>query len=174
MPKNHLTLNSSWLNTPLGDMLAIANEQALYLLEFIDRRNIKREIEQLAIKTNSIITPERTHPINSIEQELALYFAGSLKEFKTPVHLLGSPFQQTVWHTLITIPYGTTISYTQEATIIDKPSACRAVANANGANQLAIIIPCHRVINSNGNLGGYGAGITRKQWLLDHERKNAL
>jgi AraC family transcriptional regulator of adaptative response/methylated-DNA-[protein]-cysteine methyltransferase len=133
---------------------------------------LERALKQLPIKTKTTIVPGRTKHIDSIENELALYFAGSLKEFKTPVHLLGSSFQQNVWRTLTTIPYGHTASYSQEAIAIGKPSACRAVANANGANQLAIIIPCHRIINNNGKLGGYGAGIMRKQWLLDHEKKN--
>ena len=174
MPNKQLILKSTWLSTPLGPMLAIADEHALYLLEFAERRNLERELKQLPIKSGAIIIPGRTRHIDSIEQELALYFAGTLKKFKTPVHLLGSPFQQNVWHTLMTIPYGHTASYAQEAITMGKPSASRAVANANGANQLAIIIPCHRIINSNGNLGGYGGGIARKQWLLNHEKKNIL
>ena len=93
---NKHILRSCWLNTPLGLMLAIANEQALYLLEFIDRCGLQREIEQLKIKTQSTIIAGRTQHIDSIEHELTLYFAGSLKEFNTPVHLVGSPFQQMV------------------------------------------------------------------------------
>jgi AraC family transcriptional regulator, regulatory protein of adaptative response / methylated-DNA-[protein]-cysteine methyltransferase len=174
MSNTPLILKSSWLTTPLGPMLAIADEHALYLLEFAERRNLERELKQLPIKSNATIIPGRTKQIDSIEQELALYFAGSLKEFKTPVQLLGSPFQNNVWRTLTTVPYGHTVSYAQEATALGKPSASRAVANANGANQLAIIIPCHRIINTNGNLGGYGGGIARKQWLLNHEKKNIL
>jgi AraC family transcriptional regulator, regulatory protein of adaptative response / methylated-DNA-[protein]-cysteine methyltransferase len=169
---HHNILQFSLLDTPIGTMLAIANEQALYVLEFVDQCDVEHKIEKFKIKTKSAIIPGRTCHIDSIEQELALYFAGRLKEFKTPVHLVGSPFQQNVWNSLLTIPYGTTISYAQEARAIGKPSAHRAVANANGANQLTIIIPCHRIIQSNGNLGGYGAGIARKQWLLDHEKKN--
>ena len=169
---HHNVLQFSLLDTPLGTMLAIASQQALYVLEFVDRRDLERKIEQLKIKTKSAIIPGRTCHIDSIEQELTLYFAGCLKRFKTPVHFVGSPFQQNVWNSLLTIPYGTTISYAQEARAIGKLSAHRAVANANGANQLAIIIPCHRIIQSNGSLGGYGAGIARKQWLLDHEKKN--
>jgi len=172
MKNNHHTiLQFSLLDTPLGTMLAVANEQALYVLDFVDRHNLEHTIEQLKIKTKSAIIPGRARHIDSIEQELALYFAGCLKEFKTPVHLAGSLFQQNVWNSLICIPYGTTISYAQEARMIGKPSAHRAVANANGANQLVIIIPCHRIIRSDGNLGGYGAGITRKQWLLNHEKR---
>lgn len=169
---NHKTLlRSSLITTPLGSMLAIANDHALYLLEFANRRDIESKIEKFKITAQATITPGRTQPIDSIEQELNAYFAKSLKKFKTPVHLLGSPFQQQVWRTLMTIPYGQTISYSQQADMLNKPSAHRAVANANGANQLAIIIPCHRVIRTNGNLGGYGAGIAHKQWLIDHEKK---
>lgn len=174
MTNTPLILKSSWLTTPLGPMLAIADEHALYLLEFAERRNLEHELKQLPIKSNATIVPGRTKQIDSIEQELTLYFAGSLKEFKTPVQFLGSPFQNNVWRTLTTVPYGHTVSYAQEATALGKPSASRAVANANGANQLAIIIPCHRIINTNGNLGGYGGGIARKQWLLNHEKKNIL
>jgi len=173
MKNNHYTiLQFSLLDTPLGSMLAIANEQALYVLDFVDQHNLERTIEQLKVKTKSNIIPGRTCHIDSIEQKLALYFTGRLKEFKTPVHLAGSSFQHNVWNSLLTVPYGTTISYAQEACMIGKPSAHRAVANANGANQLIIIIPCHRIIRSDGNLGGYGAGIARKQWLLNHEKKN--
>ena len=83
---------------------------------------------------------------------------------------MGSPFQQQVWLALQTIPHGQTCSYQELAVQIGRPSSCRAVANANGANQIAIVIPCHRVINTGGALGGYGGGVSRKQWLLSHEK----
>ncbi|MEI8365940.1 MAG: methylated-DNA--[protein]-cysteine S-methyltransferase [Parachlamydiaceae bacterium] len=164
-------LKASWLDSPLGPMLAIANEEALYLLEFVERRGLEREIERLRERTKSAIIPGCTPPIKSIENELELYFKGKLTEFKTPVFLLGSPFQKRVWEELNKIPYGQTRSYAEIAITIGKPTAFRAVAQANGANQLAIIIPCHRVINSNGELGGYGGGVTRKQWMLKLEKK---
>jgi AraC family transcriptional regulator of adaptative response/methylated-DNA-[protein]-cysteine methyltransferase len=166
-------LKASWLDTPLGPMLAIANEDALYLLEFVDRRGLEKEIEHLRRKTKSAIVPGHTQTISMIEKELELYFKGSLKEFKTPLFLLGSPFQKHVWDELIKIPPGETRSYAALAKTIGRPTAYRAVAQANGANQLAIIIPCHRVINTNGELGGYGGGLSRKNWLINHER-NAL
>lgn len=163
-------LKASWLDTPLGPMIAIANEEALYLLEFVDRRGLEREIERLRQKTKSAIIPGYTTPICSIERELNLYFKGELKEFKTPLFLLGSPFQKNVWAELVKIPPGETKSYSEIAIAIGKPTAFRAVAQANGANQLAIIIPCHRVINTNGELGGYAGGLTRKKWLINHEK----
>ena len=167
-------LKASWLDTPLGPMVAIASDDALYLLEFVDRRGLEREVERLRQRTKSAIIPGTTAPIVSIEQELNDWFDGRLRVFKTPLYLMGSPFQQSVWEALCRIPYGETRSYLEQASAIKKPSACRAVANANGANQLAIVIPCHRVINSNGELGGYGSGIARKQWLIDHEKQHLL
>ncbi|OJW51112.1 MAG: bifunctional transcriptional activator/DNA repair enzyme protein Ada [Alphaproteobacteria bacterium 41-28] len=164
-------LKAAWLDTRLGPMIAIADERELYLLEFVDRRGLEREVERLRKKTKSTILPGITEPIHSIERELNQYFDGKLEEFKTPLFLLGSPFQKRVWEELQKIPFGETRSYSDIAAAIGKPSAFRAVANANGANQLAIIIPCHRVINTNGDLGGYGGGITRKKWLINHEKR---
>ena len=164
-------LKASWLDTPLGPMVAIADEKALYLVEFVDRRGLEREIERLRQKTKSAIIPGETQPIQSIENELKHYFKGELQEFKTPVFLQGSLFQKNVWEELRQIPYGKTCSYSNIAVAIGKPSACRAVAGANGANQFAIIIPCHRVINSDGSLSGYGGGVARKQWLINHEKQ---
>ncbi len=166
------TLKASWIDTKLGPMIAIADEAALYLLEFACRRGLEREVERLRIKTKAAIIPGITDPINSITLELESYFEGKLKEFNTPIHLLGSPFQKLVWDELMRIPYGQTRSYIAQSKAIGKATAYRAVANANGANQLAIVIPCHRIINSNGDLGGYGGGITRKQWLIEHEKSN--
>jgi AraC family transcriptional regulator of adaptative response/methylated-DNA-[protein]-cysteine methyltransferase len=170
---HHNVLKASWLDSPLGPMLAIADDEALYLLEFVERRGLEREIERLRIKTKSAIIPGITDPIKSIEIQLKLYFEGKLKNFKTPILLMGSPFQKLVWEELMRIPFGTTRSYGDQAAAISKPTAYRAVANANGANQLAIIIPCHRIINTNGELGGYGGGISRKKWLINHEKQKA-
>lgn len=164
-------LKVSWIDTQIGPMIAIADENSLYLLEFVDRRGLEREVERLRQKTKSAIIPGHTKPIKSIEDELKQYFIGELTEFKTPLCLLGSPFQKRVWEELGKIPPGKTCSYTELAKAIGKPSAYRAVAQANGANQLAIIIPCHRVINANGELGGYGGGVTRKKWLINHEKQ---
>lgn len=165
-------LKASWLDTPLGPMVAVSDEIGLYLLEFVDRRGLEREVECLRLKTKLAIIPGKTEPIRLIENELTQYLKGTLQEFKTPLLLLGSPFQKQVWDELKKIPFGETRSYSQIALAISRPCAFRAVAQANGANQVAIVIPCHRVINANGDLGGYGGGIARKKWLLDHERRN--
>ncbi|HZG88435.1 trifunctional transcriptional activator/DNA repair protein Ada/methylated-DNA--[protein]-cysteine S-methyltransferase [Paenibacillus sp.] len=171
--KDGTVLKASWIDTPLGPMLAVADEQALVLLEFVDRRGLEREVERLRLRTKSAVVPGDAAPIRSIERELAQYFEGSLTEFRTPLRPIGTPFQQSVWEQLLRIPPGETRSYLEIAAAIGKPSACRAVAQANGANQLAIVIPCHRVINASGELGGYGGGVARKEWLLRHERRGA-
>jgi AraC family transcriptional regulator of adaptative response/methylated-DNA-[protein]-cysteine methyltransferase len=167
--KNNI-LKASWLDTPLGPMIAISDENLLYLLEFVDRRGLEREVERLRQKTKSAIIPGHTKIIEGIKTELDLYFNKKLTEFKTPLFLMGSDFQKRVWKKLQKIPHGKTCSYLELAKTVGNPAACRAVARANGTNQLAIIIPCHRVINTSGELGGYGGGISRKQWLIDHEK----
>lgn len=173
--KNKKILHQALLDTLLGPMIAIADDIALYLLEFANRTGLDNEIARLTQQTNAIIIISgKTQPINMIETELNAYFDGTLTEFKTPVCLLGSDFQKSVWHELQKIPMGHTKSYAQIAAAIGRPSACRAVARANSTNQLPIIIPCHRVINTNNKLGGYSGGVARKQWLIDHEKKRVL
>jgi AraC family transcriptional regulator of adaptative response/methylated-DNA-[protein]-cysteine methyltransferase len=162
-------LKAAWLDTVLGPMLVIADDTHLYLLEFITRRGLEKEVKKLRA-CGFAIMPGNTPPIDSIKQELQAYFSGTLTQFQTPYRVFGSPFQQKVWQILCTIPYGETQSYRDQAVSLGNPKAFRAVANANGANQLAIIIPCHRIIASDGTLGGYGGGLAVKQWLLEHEK----
>ncbi|MBX9976810.1 MAG: methylated-DNA--[protein]-cysteine S-methyltransferase, partial [Alphaproteobacteria bacterium] len=170
--QHRILLKAAWLDSPLGPMLAIADETALYLLEFVGRRGLEREIERLRTRLKAAIIPgETSPPLISIKEELATYFKGALRTFKTPLFLLGSSFQKSVWEELLRIPYGETRSYLDQAKAMGKPSSCRAVANANGANQIAIVIPCHRIITSSGQLGGYGGGVPRKKWLIEHEKK---
>lgn len=163
-------LYCTWLETLLGSMLAIADEESLLLLEFVDRKGLENEIKRLRTRLNASILPEKVAVLQQIEEELNQYFKGDLTEFTTPIRYLGSDFQQNVWNELRRIPVGHTVSYKELAVNINHPSACRAVARANGANQLSILVPCHRVINSNGEWGGYGGGIARKKWLINHEK----
>lgn len=162
---------AAWLDTAAGSMLAIADEEALYLLEFAGRHGLKQEVERLRQKTKSTIVLGYTQPIRSIERELNQYFEKKLRKFNTAIFFLGSPFQKQVWEELQKTPLGETRSYSDIAVAIGRPSACRAVAQATGANQLAIVIPCHRVIHANGKLGGYAGGITCKKWLIAHEKE---
>ncbi len=163
-------LKASLLDTPIGSMVAIGDDKALYLLEFVERKSLVHQIERLKKKTNLSITPGSSHSLVSIESELKLFFSGQLKEFKTPTLCVGSPFQMRVWEDLKKIPFGRTCSYAELALSVGNKKACRAVAKANSTNKLAIIIPCHRVINSNGKLGGYAGGISRKEWLIRYEK----
>jgi len=167
---NCIVLKAAWLDTKLGPMIAIADEQGLYLLEFVDRRGLENEIKRLRKKLKAAIIPGETGIIVQIETEIINYFDGKEIIFRTPIHLIGSSFQKSVWKKLQRIPPGETRSYLEVAKSIHAPTACRAVARANGSNPLAIIVPCHRVINSNGEIGGYGGGVARKQWLLEHEK----
>ncbi len=150
-------------------MLVIADARAIYLLDFVDSKGFKRKLDRLQLIAKSAITVSTSPVIESIKVELAAYFKGELTEFKTPLTLMGSDFQKQTWQSLKAIPFGETRSYTCQARSIGKPLACRAVANANGANPIAIVLPCHRVMRANGRLGGYGGGIARKKWLIDHE-----
>jgi AraC family transcriptional regulator of adaptative response/methylated-DNA-[protein]-cysteine methyltransferase len=169
--KDSRVLEAAWIDTPLGAVIAIADETALLVLDFVDRRGLEKEIERLQRKTRAAIVPGRNHVIECIEAEMAGYFDGSLTEFTTPLAFTGTDFQQGVWEELRRIPYGETRSYSQLAASIGNPAAVRAAARANGANPLVIVVPCHRVIGADGNLTGYGGGLSRKQWLLNHEAR---
>lgn len=167
---NTTPLHAEWIDTPLGPMVAIADDNALYLLEFTDRRGLEREVERLRQRLKRPIVPGRTPVTDAIEDDLAAYFRDPRHPFSTPVRYPGSAFQTTVWTLLKTIPCGATWTYAHLALMAGNPNSARAVGRANGANQLALIIPCHRVICKNGDLGGYGGTTARKRWLLDHEQ----
>lgn len=171
--KHQKVLKAEWVDTPLGTMIAVVDEVSLHLLEFTDRQGLEREIETMRLKEKAVIIPGRTTITDCLENELEAYFEGGLKTFITPLKFYGSDFQHSVLTTLQSIPYGQTWSYSQQAQSLDKPNAVRAIARANGMNQLAIIIPCHRVIGSDGRLTGYSGGLARKEWLLKHEIKHA-
>lgn len=158
------------IETPLGAMITCANENGICMLEFSDRKSLSKEFEDISkyFKAN-IIQGENPH-FKTLETELAEYFEGKRLDFTVPLAPVGTDFQKKVWEILRTIPYGTTRSYQQQADILGNPKAVRAVANANGLNKISIIIPCHRVIGTNGTLTGYGGGIWRKQKLLELEK----
>lgn len=160
-----------WIDTPMGRMIVIADDEALYLLEFTNRKNMKRQFDRLRKVQSRAILPGRTPITDQIESELQAYFAGGLADFDTPLATSGTDFQRETWKALQKIPYGETRSYAQLAEMIDRPAAIRAVASANANNGLALIIPCHRVISKDGSLGGYAGGLDRKRQLLDLESK---
>lgn len=171
--KQEKTIYAAWVDTPLGPMVALGDERYLHFLRFSKRQNLENEIESLRSEKKVNIFPGKTKPLLSIEKELKSYFEGTLHTFKTPLFLDGTPFQKNAWEALLAIPYGQTRSYLEQAAFVGNPHAYRAVANANGSNQIVIVLPCHRIINHNGKLGGYGEGLDRKKWLLEHEKNYA-
>lgn len=166
-------LRADFIETPIGPMIAIADDHALHILEFLERKALATEVRKLRKATGSAIAPGRAGPIDRIEAELAAYFAGKSSIFETRLAPLGTPFERHVWDALREIPAGSTATYSGLAVGMGKPAAMRAVGRANGANPIAVVIPCHRVVGAGGELTGYGGGLWRKRWLLDHERRMA-
>lgn len=166
-------LKADWIETDLGPMLAVSDKSALHLLEFAERKALPTELKKLQRLTKGGLGIGRYEPTNRIEAELTRFFAGDSAEFETPLALHGSPFTRSVWRALMEIAPGRTCSYSDVADRLGRPDAVRAVARANGANQIAIVIPCHRVVGADGALTGYGGGLWRKQRLIDLERHYA-
>ena len=163
-------LNSVLVETPIGEMIAIARNDALLFLKFTDSPKFEDEITQLCRRQNAVIKETLTPLLTSIENEVTNYFKGKLCSFTIPLCSYGTEFQQYTWQSISRIPFATTTNYAEQAITIGRKTAFRAVANANRANPIAIIIPCHRIVRSNGDLGGYRGGLDRKKWLLNHEK----
>lgn len=144
----------SYLDTPLGCLEIIANQEALTRVAFVEGSNVGKQSNDIT---------------NAAKAQLGEYFRGKRQRFELPLAPEGTAFQQRVWQTLMSIGFGQTASYHDVAHLIDNPNAVRAVGAANGKNPIAIIIPCHRIIGKNGTLTGYAGGLTRKQWLLNLE-----
>ncbi len=160
------------IETPLGTMLVCATNQGICLLEFTDRKMLETELKSIAKLLNATIIQGNNKHFDTLETQLQEYFNGKRRDFFVPLHTLGTDFQNKVWTALQRIPYGQTKSYKEQAITIGSPESVRAVANANGMNRISILIPCHRVIGSDGQLTGYGGGLWRKKYLLELEEKN--
>lgn len=162
-------LHLAQLPTPLCPMVACASSRGVCLLEFADNRRLERELKELTgLLKATAVSGENRH-LEMLRSQLQDYFTGQLKKFTVPLHTPGTEFQQAAWKVLQDIPYGETRSYKQQAIALGNPKAVRAVAAANGRNRVSIVIPCHRVLGADGSLTGYGGGLDRKKWLLDHE-----
>jgi len=161
---------TGWMESPVGPLLMGATGKGICLLEFTDRRALETQCQTLGKRFNCAIVPGHNEFLDQLQEELSGYFAGQVRQFKVPLIYPGTPFQQAVWDALLKIPFGQTCSYEDVADDIGVPGAQRAVGRANGMNRIAIVIPCHRVVNKGGKLGGYGGGLWRKQFLLDLER----
>ncbi|WP_265499345.1 bifunctional transcriptional activator/DNA repair enzyme AdaA [Paracoccus beibuensis] len=159
-------LRADWIDTPLGGMVVIADDDALHLLEFVDRKALPQGLRRLSALVGGRIGLGRTAVTDQTEAALARFFEGRDGRLDLPLRLVGTPFQARVWQALRDIPAGETRSYAQLAAAIGQPSAVRAVAAANGANRLALVVPCHRVIGSDGSMTGYAGGLWRKERLI--------
>jgi AraC family transcriptional regulator of adaptative response/methylated-DNA-[protein]-cysteine methyltransferase len=156
--------------SPLRPVLAVSSERGICLLEFLDRRAIGTELRELRLRFGIPIVPGSNEHLDRLRTELEKYFGGALRRFEVPLDLGGTPFQRRVWSRLLEIPFGDSVSYSQVAKEVGKLEAVRAVGQANGKNPVAIVVPCHRVVRTDGSLCGYGGGLWRKRWLLQHER----
>ncbi|WP_208353733.1 bifunctional transcriptional activator/DNA repair enzyme AdaA [Pseudaestuariivita rosea] len=164
-------LKADWIETPLGSMVVISDAKAIHLLEFVDRKALPAELKKLAKMCSGRIGFGRYAVVDQLEQQLAAYHAGQSARFTVPLVFHGTGFEKKVWRALCAIPEGETRSYGELARIIGQPTATRAVARANGANQLALVVPCHRVVGADGSLTGYGGGLWRKRQLIEIERQ---
>jgi len=159
------------IETPLGEMITGATDEGVCLLEFSDRRMLNTEYKDLIRLLNTTLEEGENKHLRNLRNQLKEYFEGKRKEFSVSLITPGTEFQQAVWKELLNIPYGSTRSYQEQAVALNRPDSVRAIANANGMNRISIVIPCHRVIGTDGHLTGYGGGLKRKKWLLDHEKK---
>ena len=164
-PVNKGKLNSIVIDSPMGKLTIAATASGIAAIGFGTE-----DFNSLATKLKLTLSNTSTPLLENCVKQLEEYFTGKRRSFSLPMHLVGTEFQQKVWHALMSIPYGETISYKEESQRVGNEKAIRAVAQANGANPLPIVIPCHRVINANGNLGGYSSGVDKKQFLLNLER----
>ncbi|KJZ19996.1 bifunctional transcriptional activator/DNA repair enzyme AdaA [Loktanella sp. S4079] len=165
------TLRATHIPTPMGDMIAVCDESSVHLLEFADRKALPAELNRLRKIAKDDLGVGRYSITDVLAAELNAYFAGKSAVFSVPLTLHGTAFQRQIWHSLRDIPPGQTRSYQQLAQKIGAPNATRAVARANGANQIALIVPCHRIIGADGSLTGYGGGLWRKRQLIDLEKQ---
>ena len=158
------------IDSPVGALIVGATESAVCMLEFVDRASLRARLDSLKRRFAESIEIGSNACLAALRAQLSEYFAGARRTFEVPLSYRGTPFQETVWSALLSIPFGQTWSYLDVAKRIGDPGATRAVGMANGMNPIAILIPCHRVVNAGGELGGYGGGAWRKRALLDLEK----
>ena len=168
--KDQRIIDLKRIETPIGTMYAAAVAAGICMLEFTDRKMLETEFKDLAKSLNATIVQGENPHFKTLEKELTEYFAGNRTEFTVPLSPVGTEFQKSVWKVLLKIPYGEIWNYKKQSEVLGDVKKVRAVANANGMNKISILIPCHRVIGSNGTLTGYGGGIWRKQKLLELEK----
>lgn len=171
-------LASAHIPTPIGPIVAVVGDSGIAVCDFEDRAGLSAAVDRARVRLASVSRPANVshsdHPLlNQLQDELAEYFAGRRQTFDVPLAVGGTAFQLLAWNYLRQIPFGQTRTYGRQAVDVGSPKAVRAVGRANGSNFLSILIPCHRVVAGDGNLTGYGGGLSRKRWLLDHEQRVA-
>lgn len=163
--------NFAEIETPIGTMKAFSGNKGIFALDFCESKNLNSIITHLSESPDSGMTEKWDENLIQLKKELAEYFSGVRKEFGIRLSFSGTDFQKRVWSELMKIPYGETRTYSQQASALNDIKALRAVASANGKNKIAILVPCHRVLGSDGSLTGYAGGLWRKKFLLELESK---
>ena len=169
--KHRNIINVLRFSSPIGRLIACATEKGLCFLGFNGQKYSEKHFTDIQKQFNAMLLPGKNTHLTQTKKQISEYFAGTRKFFSVALDVVGTDFRKKVWNELLTIPYGKTMSYKEQALAMNNVKAIRAVASANGANKISIIIPCHRVIGSNGSLTGYAGGLHRKSWLLDFEKK---
>lgn len=159
------------METPIGKMIVGSTDKGCCLLEFHDRGGEEKIGLAIEKRYRKDIVAGKCKTNDMVITQMSAYFAGTRTEFDLPLDIVGTPFEKSIWQELLVTPFGKTRSYGEVGAAVGNPQASRAVGRANGANRISIIVPCHRIIEANGNLRGYGGGLWRKRWLLDHEQK---
>lgn len=169
--RRRLALHVTQVPSPLGPIMVAGDEEAVYLIEFWDRRMLETQFQVLERRLNAVFFPGTNAPLRQMARELTEYFAGKRRSFEVPLRFPGTAHQERVWRELLRVPYGKTLSYGELARRIGSVAKTRAVARAVGENRFAIVLPCHRVLGSDGALTGYGGGLWRKRYLLELEKR---
>lgn len=170
--KDKVVINTLRLSSPIGELIACASEKGICFLGFVGQKKLELNIDAIQRELHAIMIPTATPHLVQLQKEVGEYFKGSRTRFSVPLHFVGSDFRKRVWEQLLKVPYGQITTYSEQAGVMGNPKAVRAVASANAMNKISIIIPCHRVIGSNGKLSGYAGGLPKKRWLLEHEKTN--
>jgi AraC family transcriptional regulator of adaptative response/methylated-DNA-[protein]-cysteine methyltransferase len=167
-------LHVNWIDTPIGPLLAGATDEGVCLLEFSERHRLERQVQTLQRLFRTVLVPGPHRHLTQLERELGEYFESRRQSFDVALAMAGTPFELQVWRALQRIPFGETRSYEDVARAVGNVRAVRAVGRANGRNHIVIVIPCHRVVNKSGDLGGYGGGLWRKRRLLHLEQSGPV
>ncbi len=166
------TIHLSYHKTKIGELIICSFEGQICIVDFLYRKMRNTVDKRIKKGLNADFIEKEDDIIIETKKQIDEYLKGKRKAFDIPILMVGSDFQKQVWTALLNVPYGQTASYLDIAKSINNPKAVRAVASANGANSIALIIPCHRIIESNGGLGGYGGGLPAKKRLLKIESEN--